>query len=476
MTPGSHRSRTPPRHGANSRPPSVPAPLAGLIAGCGRVLIGIGVLVLAFAGFQLWGTGLAESRAQEDLTARFRAEHGPAAVEDGSLIAAEPSQIPQTLAATSAAADDSAAPPETAAATDPAVPAGTAARTDPAIAAETAPPTDAGRLLASLRRHRPPPAVGEPVAVLTVPAIGLTKTVVEGTSRDALRSGPGHYRATPLPGRPGNVAIAGHRTTHGAPFLDIDRLVPGDEITMETPDGIFTYLVEGQVDDSGGEIGHRIVDPDDVGVIADQGDDRLTLTACHPKYSARQRIIVTAVLRTDDPTSHLDAVPTTAVTGSQPPPETTAAGDAEVAHTAEPDGTDDPVIAAAAATGPTDPQHPIDRRRTEQAAIAQPPVSQTTPQHAIEQMTAGRPVGGATSALSPVARDEAAMVARSLGWQGHYAGPTLAWAALTALIAAAGWGGGRLWRRFPAWAMAVPPFTLALFTCFANLERLLPAA
>ena len=469
MTPGSHRSRTPPRHGANDRHQSVPAPVARLIADCGRVLIGIGVLVLAFAGFQLWGTGLAESRAQEDLTARFRAEHGPATVEDGQLIAAETSQIPQTLAATSAGADDPGARPDTAGPTDPAVPADTAA------------PTDTGRLLASLRRHRPPPAVGDPVAVLTIPAIGLTKTVVEGTSRDALRSGPGHYRATPLPGRPGNVAIAGHRTTHGAPFLDVDQLVPGDEITLETPDGIFTYLVEGQVDGSGGEIGHRIVDPDEVGVIADQGDDRLTLTACHPKYSARERIVVTAVLRADDPTSDLDAVRTTAATGSQPSPETTAAGDAELAHTAEPDGSDDPVIAAAAATDPTDPQqsldqHPTDQGPIDQAAIAEPPASQTTPQHPIDQIIAGRPVGGASSAMSPVAGDEAAMVARSLGWQGHYAGPTLAWAGFAAVIAAAGWGGGRLWRRFPAYAMAIPPFTLALFTCFANLERLLPAA
>ena len=63
----------------------------------------------------------------------------------------------------------------------------------------------------------------------------------------------------------------------------------------------------------------------------------------------------------------------------------------------------------------------------------------------------------------------------SLGWQPAYAGATALWSALTGLIAFGGWLGGRWWRRWPAYAMTVPPFTLALFTCFTNLDKLLPA-
>ena len=67
--------------------------------------------------------------------------------------------------------------------------------------------------------------------------------VVEGTGASALRAGAGHYPNTPLPGEEGNVAIAGHRTTYGKPFANLDRLKPGDEIILETPVGKYTYKV-----------------------------------------------------------------------------------------------------------------------------------------------------------------------------------------------------------------------------------------
>ncbi|MDP1454848.1 class E sortase, partial [Peribacillus frigoritolerans] len=95
----------------------------------------------------------------------------------------------------------------------------------------------------------------------------------------------------------GNSAIAGHRTTYGAPFNRIDELVPGDEIAITTPQGEFTYVVipaPGETDQA-----WWIVDPSQVEVLADAGDNRLTLTACHPKYSAKQRIIVAATLKTE---------------------------------------------------------------------------------------------------------------------------------------------------------------------------------
>jgi sortase A len=122
--------------------------------------------------------------------------------------------------------------------------------------------------------------------VIRIPRIGVDKVFVAGVSRADLRKGPGHYPLTPLPGQQGNAAIAGHRTTYGAPFNRIDELGPGDEILIDAPYGQFRYEVRETT----------IVQPSQGEVLLDQGDDRLTLTSCNPKYSARQRIVVSAVL------------------------------------------------------------------------------------------------------------------------------------------------------------------------------------
>ena len=111
--------------------------------------------------------------------------------------------------------------------------------------------------------------------------------MVEGTATEDLRKGPGHYDNTPLPGERGTVAIAGHRTTYGAPFRTIDQLDRGDQITAEMPYGTFTYRVEKT----------RIVEPTEVSVYRKVGYDRLILSACHPLYSAAQRIVVFARLQ-----------------------------------------------------------------------------------------------------------------------------------------------------------------------------------
>src|SRR5919106_5861964 len=133
---------------------------------------------------------------------------------------------------------------------------------------------------------REAPAEGDATARIRIPDIGVDKIVVEGVTLDDLKRGPGHYPETPLPGQPGNAAIAGHRTTYGAPFGRINELEPGDEILVTTLQGAFRYEMSEQL----------IVEPDQVEVLEDFGDNRLTLTACHPKYSARQRIIVVATL------------------------------------------------------------------------------------------------------------------------------------------------------------------------------------
>lgn len=138
-----------------------------------------------------------------------------------------------------------------------------------------------------------PPRVarGEPIGVIDISSIGLSWVVVEGIGVTELRQGPGHFPDTPLPGYPGNSAIAGHRTTYGAPFSRINDIVPGDEITLTTTNGTFTYLAVETV----------IVNPDDYAEVASRFPDlsTLSLVSCHPKYSTRQRIIVHAVLERD---------------------------------------------------------------------------------------------------------------------------------------------------------------------------------
>jgi sortase (surface protein transpeptidase) len=157
------------------------------------------------------------------------------------------------------------------------------------------------------------PPVGEALAVLHVPRLGadFARVVLEGTTEDQLGQGPGHYVGTALPGQPGNVALAGHRVGKGSPFLDADRLRPGDPIVVETADSWFVYRVLGDpasgdyTTDPSGIPGQQIVTPGDLGVIAPTPGGAadaaptgsyLTLTTCHPKYSARQRLIVHAVL------------------------------------------------------------------------------------------------------------------------------------------------------------------------------------
>ena len=133
----------------------------------------------------------------------------------------------------------------------------------------------------------PDPVPGDAIALLRIPRIGLDKTVVEGVTVPDLKKAPGHYPGTPLPGQPGNAAIAGHRTTYGQPFYRLNELEPGDEILVTTRQGEFTYEVEGT----------QIVKPSQTEVLNPTDDDRLTLTTCHPRYSARQRLIVTATLQ-----------------------------------------------------------------------------------------------------------------------------------------------------------------------------------
>jgi len=132
------------------------------------------------------------------------------------------------------------------------------------------------------------PIVGEAVALIKIPKIGVDKAIVEGVGVADLKKGPGHYPGTPLPGEKGNAAIAGHRTTYGAPFYRLNELANDDEILVttrasKTP---FRYVV----------VRSEIVSPDKVSVLDPSEENILTLTTCHPRFSASQRLIIVAKL------------------------------------------------------------------------------------------------------------------------------------------------------------------------------------
>jgi sortase A len=130
------------------------------------------------------------------------------------------------------------------------------------------------------------PALGQPIGILSIPRLGVSAVVVEGTSSSDTAEGPGHYAGSPLPGRPGNAVIAGRRASFGAPFSHLAELQQGDEIQVATGVGTFTYRVTG----------HAIIRPNDLDALNATTDNRLTLMTSDPKYRASGRLVVTASL------------------------------------------------------------------------------------------------------------------------------------------------------------------------------------
>jgi sortase A len=156
-------------------------------------------------------------------------------------------------------------------------------------AIELAAPRNAGdgaRAAVAARAYARTRRDGQAIAELRIARIGLRTVVVRGTDPADLREGPGLIAGSPLPGQGGTTAIAGHRTTYGAPFRSLDALRRGDAITLRLPYGTFRYAVEGW----------RIVQPRDLSVLRRVGHDRLVLSACHPLFSAARRIVVFARL------------------------------------------------------------------------------------------------------------------------------------------------------------------------------------
>jgi sortase A len=187
----------------------------------------IGAIILLFVAWQLWGTAITQHHTQSALGHQFAAKIHHAAVKPA-----------------------------------------------------------AGFTLIPATTRIPDPPQGTVMAHLQIPAISLDQYVVSGTAEADLAKGPGHYLGTAMPGQAGNVAIAGHRTTHGAPFNRLAQLAIGDPIYLTTSSGqTLTYIVSAVP---------VAVSPSDVTVLNNFGDDRLTLTTCNPEYSAAQRLIVVA--------------------------------------------------------------------------------------------------------------------------------------------------------------------------------------
>lgn len=265
--------------GAAAPGPTVPARRRGggrlrtVGRGISQTLVTVGLVVLLFVVYQLWVTDLLAARAQDQLAETIQeqwAESPPPATPPGDAPVVQ-------------------APPGSAPAPAP---------------AEQPPAAAPGAIEADL---------GDPFAILHIPRLSddYSRVVVEGASEVQLEQGPGHYVGTAMPGQQGNFAVAGHRVGRGSPFLDLDRMRPGDAIVVETDDSWFVYRVLGDAasgdfgTDASGIPGRQIVRPSDVEVISptpggpargEASGAYLTLTTCHPKYSAEQRLIIHARL------------------------------------------------------------------------------------------------------------------------------------------------------------------------------------
>ncbi len=392
--PSSRRSRW-------DRPPP-PHDWRWVVGLTGRVLISVGVLMFAFVAYQLWGTGIEYAQAQDRLDDEL-----------ADLLAG----VDTTVAPTTTVAATTTAPPVTA-------PVDTTATTE--TTETTSPPAPA------VPEFQP----GDAMARIEIPSIGLDATVVSGVAPADLKDGPGHYPDTPMPGQLGNAAIAGHRTTYGQPFFRLDEVAPGDEIVLTTVQGRFVYRMTA----------NEIVAPSDAQVVAttDPTVATLTLTTCHPRYTAAKRLIVHA--------------------------------DLDLAASAEPQPA---VVAEAAAPAPTTPPTlaPAPETVPATAPATTPTTTPATTAPATVPATTVAPAAPAADDAEPVSDDDADAFAH--GWftdDGAWVQVALWGLVLTAIAVGAYLLSRRLRRNWVGALAGIVPFVIALYFFFQNVNRLLPAA
>jgi sortase A len=409
------------------------------VGGLGKVLIATGILLFGFVAYQLWGTGIEKARAQAALENEFEellSEATPVTT------AAPPDAGPEPTTPVESVPSDS-VPVDSA-------PVGS-------VPVESVPADN----LVLPAPELPPIEDGDPVARIEIPRIGVDDIVVAGVDKGDLKKGPGHYPGTPLPGQLGNAAIAGHRTTYGQPFYDVDDLQPGDEIVVTTLAGRYVYRVTGQ----------EIVSPQDYEVIATVDPERanLTLTSCHPKWTTRERIIVYSELDPDasaspvteavinygrDDASEADDVdPTNTVVADDDAPDD---NDAPDDGATDDDATDD----GATDDGATD-DDAADAGGTDDDATAAP--------------------GDETPAAEPVPAGVDAEIADAFsdGWFSDPGAPAQValWGLVLSAIAVASYLLSRRFKRdWVGFAVGIVPFLVTLYFFFQNVNRLLPPA
>lgn len=276
---------------------------------------------------------------------------------------------------------------------------------------------------------------GDAMAILEMPTLGVTKYVVAGVETADLKKGPGHYPSTPFPGELGNAAIAGHRTTYGEPFRHIDELQPGDPIIVTDLLGRrFVYTVTEQ----------RIVQPEDSWVVdtVDPTVATLTLTTCHPEFSAKQRLIVFATMDTSQSTpAEYPAAVYAANIG------TSSGLDGLGDETTLP--ADSSTVAPSSSAAPT----------TTTEADASPPSTTTT------------------VAVSGAGDDASGNDVFDKGWfSDSDAYPhVIGWIVLELLIVLGAWQVAKRFRnRAIGAAVGILPFMVVLYFVFQNVNRLLP--
>ncbi len=236
---------------------------ANVLREVGLALVTVGLVVLLFVAYELVGTNLAEEHSQARLARDFNAaiaraplHAGPVATTTTTTLAPAPKRDAATGHVRKTTAHRL----------------GSRAH-DPSTLTEALPVTPPGGALDHL----------------VIPAIGVDRYVVQGVAEGDLQEGPGHYPGTPLPGQVGNVAIAGHRTTFGAPFFRLNEVHSGDLVYLtDTLGTTWVYTVVSQF----------VVAPSDVAVLDATKAPELTLTTCNPRFEATSRLIVRAVLLT----------------------------------------------------------------------------------------------------------------------------------------------------------------------------------
>jgi sortase A len=209
----------------------------------------------------------------------------PARRAVGALVALALLGASTTVVVGSASAEDRATPlaarpeiiddPVT---TTSALPAEEEATEDVPVAA----PPKAGTKATAPPRPTPKTQIGE----IRIAKIGLVHPIYEGVTLDVVDHGPGHWPGSAVPGQLGNAVFAGHRVTHSHPFRNLDQMAPGDEIVFSTRHGEFTYRMTSL----------EIVSNKDTWIVKPTPEATLTLFACHPLGSAKQRIVVRGIL------------------------------------------------------------------------------------------------------------------------------------------------------------------------------------